>query len=112
MCWKAIAEEKLDPEIHYLLAIILLEQAKNNQAEHCLKRVVYLDQNFVLAHFALGNLYLHRKCYKAAKEHFEIALTILRTSRQEELLLESEGITSERLIEILETLATQGPLRR
>jgi chemotaxis protein methyltransferase CheR len=112
LCWKAIAEEKLDPEVHYLLAIILLEQAKNNEAKHCLKRALYLDQNFVLAHFALGNLHLHQKGYKAAKKHFEIALTILRAAGQEQPLLESEGITSERLIEILETLTTQGPFRR
>jgi len=111
LCWRAIAEEKLDPEVHYLLAIILLEQAKNNQAKHCLKRALYLDQNFVLAHFALGNLHLHQKGYKAAKKHFEIALTILRTAGQQQPLLESEGITSARLIEILETLITQGPLR-
>ncbi len=110
-CWKAIAEEKLDPEVHYLLATILLEQAKNHEATRCLKRAIYLDQNFVLAHFTLGNLYLHQKYYKASRKHFENALTILRTCGQEQVLLESEGITAGRLIEILETLANQKPLR-
>lgn len=110
-CSKALAEEKLDPEVHYLLATILLEQAKPHEATRCLKRAIYLDQNLALAHFTLGNLYLHQKYYKASKKHFENALTILRTCGQEQVLLESEGITAGRLIEILETLANPKSLR-
>jgi len=52
---KAIAADKLDAGLHYLLATILQEQGAIEQAVAAFKRSLYLDQNFVLAHFALGN---------------------------------------------------------
>jgi chemotaxis protein methyltransferase CheR len=100
-CDKAIAWEKLDPAFHYLRATILQEQGGAGEAANSLKRALYLDQHFVLAHFALGNLYRSFGKPQEAEKHFQQALSLLKECRQEEILPESEGITAGRLQEMI-----------
>ncbi|MDP2861975.1 MAG: tetratricopeptide repeat protein [Desulfobacterales bacterium] len=57
-CEKAVSADKCDPHLHYLLAIILEEQKKGEEAKASLKKALYLDPDFVLAHFALANISL------------------------------------------------------
>jgi chemotaxis protein methyltransferase CheR len=103
-CDKAIAAEKLDPVFHYLRATILQEQGQAEEAASSLKRALYIDHRFVLAHFALGNL--HRALGKPheAEKHFQNTLLLLKEYRQEATLPESEGITAGRLRETVERL--------
>ena len=100
-CEKAIAADKMNAGCHYLRATILQEQGLLEEAQAALKRTLYLDQNFVLAHFALGNLTLREAKVKESEKHFENALSLLSAYRQEEILPESEGITAGRLVEII-----------
>ena len=101
LCEKAIATDKLNPGSHYLLATILQEQGRVEEATASLKRALYLDQNFVLAHFALGNLTKQQGKFKESVKHFENALFLLKKYRQEDVLIESEGMTAGRLSEII-----------
>ncbi|UUZ74879.1 hypothetical protein LP414_22260 [Polaromonas sp. P1(28)-13] len=55
-CERWIAADKLDPAGHYLRAIILQERGDPEQARFSLQRAVYLQADFVLAHFSLGHL--------------------------------------------------------
>jgi len=57
MVRKAIAADKLNPAHHYLSATIFQEQGRHEIAIQALMRALYLDPDFVLAHFALGNLH-------------------------------------------------------
>ncbi len=100
-CEKAIAADKLDPGLHYLYATILQEQNREGEAIAALKRALYLDPNFVLAHFALGNLVLHQGNAQAAKKYFENVLALLSACRQDDILPESEGLTVGRFREII-----------
>jgi len=103
LCEKAIAADKLNPGSHFLLATILQEQGRVEEAVASLKRVLYLDQNFILAHFALGNLALRQGKFKESEKHFKNALALLHDYRNEEILLESEGVTAGRLKEIIKS---------
>ena len=100
-CAKAIAADKLNPGCHYLHATILQEQGSLEEARVSLQRTLYLDPNFVLAHFALGNLALRQRKFREATKHFRNALSLLGAYRQDEILPESEGITAGRLMEIV-----------
>lgn len=100
-CKKAIEADKLNAGYYYLRATILQEQGSYGEARMSLKRALYLDQNFVLAHFALGNLTLREGKLEESEKHFENARSILISFRQEEILPESEGITAGRLLEII-----------
>jgi chemotaxis protein methyltransferase CheR len=107
-CEKAIAAEKLEPGAHYLLGAILQEAGRPAEAAAALRRALYLDQDFVLAHFALGNLLAREGRRKESLRHFENALRALRTCPPQLPLAESEGITPERMAEIVQSAIQAG----
>jgi chemotaxis protein methyltransferase CheR len=96
-CRKAIAVNKLDPDAYYLLGSVLLEQGQIEEAIMCFKRVLYLDPDFVLAHFALGNLTLRLGRTGEAARHFTNTLVLLRKCQPGDILPGSEGITAGQL---------------
>ncbi len=100
-CEKAIAADKVDPGLQYLCAVILLELDRKLEAVAALKRALYLDPDFVLAYFSLGNLLLRHEKGKAARKYFENVLSLLGGRRDDEILPESEGLTAGRLREIV-----------
>jgi chemotaxis protein methyltransferase CheR len=110
LCEEALTSEKLDPGLHFLRAIILQELNRVDEAGVSLKRTLYLDQNFVLAHFALGNIVLRQGKASAAKKHFENVLTLLKECKPEEILPESEGLTAGRFREIIQATMETGAM--
>ena len=100
-CEKAIATNKLKPTAHYLLAIICQELGEGPKAIRSLRRALYLDPDFVLAHFALGNLCRFHGQPGEAERHFDIALGLLSPRTDDELLPESNGLTAGRLRDIV-----------
>lgn len=108
-CGKAIVSDKLNPQNHYLLATILEELGQDDAAEQSLKRALYLEPNFVLAHFALGNLRLSQGRHSEAQRHFANALALLQRLPLDEILPESDGLTAGRLGEIISSALTTLP---
>jgi chemotaxis protein methyltransferase CheR len=100
-CNKAIDANKLDPSLHYLLATIFQEQGAIDEAIKSLKRALYINPDFVLAYFTLGNLNFSQNKFKESEKHYENALALLHDYRNDEILLESEGINAGRLKEII-----------
>ena len=108
-CEKAIAAEKLDPARHYLLATIRQERGEAEAAAEALKRALYLDPDFALAHFALGNLRLSQGRRREAERHFDNTLALLCARPHEEVLPESDGLTAGRLAEIIGSVLASQP---
>jgi chemotaxis protein methyltransferase CheR len=108
-CEQAIDADRLNPAYRYLLATIQQEQGRNDAAVQSLTRVLYLDPDFVLAHFALGNLQLSRGRQREAQRHFDNALALLQARPQDEILPESEGLTAGRLGEIIASVQSSLP---
>ena len=100
-CKKAIAINKLNPATHYLLATICQELGQSTMAVQSLRRTLYLDPDFVLAHFALGNLCTAHNRYREADRHFDNALALLSLHPHDELVPESNGLTAGRLTDII-----------
>lgn len=103
-CERWIAADKLDCTAHYLRAVILLELGDAERARTCLQRAVYLDPDFVLAHFALGNLERSRGHSGAADKHFANALDLLQRHPPDALLPESEGLSVRRLTQTIASM--------
>ncbi len=101
LCERAVAADRLNPAYYYLHAAVLSEMGQEDESKTCLTRALYLDQNFVLAHFALGNLARRKGMKREGERHFENALSILRTYLPDAIVPESEGMTAERMIEII-----------
>lgn len=100
-CEKAIAADRLNPGLYYLKATILQEQGAIEEAIVSLRQALYLDQDFVLAHFALGTLALRQRKITQSGKYFRNALSLLNAYGPEQVLPESEGITAGRLGEII-----------
>jgi len=101
---KAIAAAKFDPGLHYLRATIFQELGEPDKAIASLRRTIYLDHGYALAHFTLGNLTLKLGKSREAGRHFTNTLELLRTHPAGEPLDGAEGITVARLTEIVTAL--------
>ena len=78
------------------------------EAALSLRKAIYLDQDFIMAHFALGNLALRQGNARGARKHFDNVLALLDGYQPDEPLPEAEGITAGRLKEIvLSTIAVR-----
>ncbi len=103
-CEKALVIDKLNSSSNYLHAMILQERGQVEEVVKSLKRALYLDQDFILVHFALGNLGRQLGKTRESNRHFENALLLLKRWKYDEVLPESEGITAGRLSEIITTI--------
>lgn len=98
---KAIAVDKLNAELYYLRATIYQELGEIPNSIASLKQAIYLDQTFVMAHFALGTLTLKNGRPGEAGKHFENALSLLEARPADDPVPGAEGITTGRLSEII-----------
>jgi len=106
---KAIAADRLNAELYCLHATILQEQGEAALAISALKKALYLDPRFVMAHFALGMLTIRGGQAKEAGRHFSNALSLLDACQAVDPVPGSEGLTAGRLSEIIaSTLAGAG----
>ena len=104
-CDRWIAAEKLNHAAHYLRAMVLLEQHAVDLAHASLLRTLYLQPDFVLAHFALGNLARSLGKNEEAGRYFANTLRLLKKHPPGELLEGSDGLTVGGLAEAVKAAA-------
>jgi chemotaxis protein methyltransferase CheR len=103
-CDRVLAGDKMNHAGHYLRAGILQELGHLPEAGLALKRALYLEPDFVLAHFTLGNLARRLGKFAEADRYLENALALARAQSPEEILPEAEGLTAGRLAEMITAL--------
>ncbi len=101
---KAVEANKLKAEFYYLQAVILQEMNNIAECKQALRRCLYLEQNFVMAHFTLGVLYLHEENPSTAIKHFKSALILANKCEIQDVLPGSGGMTADRLRGIITTI--------
>jgi len=101
-----IDADRIEPAAYYLHAMILQEQGEWLGARRALQSAVYLQPDFALAHFALGNLARADARAAEASRHFANALRSLRQRSPDEPLPDSDGITVGRLMQTITALAS------
>ena len=110
-CDRWIAADKMDAAGHYLRAVVLLEHGHPDEARGSLQRALYLEPNFVLAHFALGSLARSRDKRDEADKHFVNTLELLGRLQPHDVLPESDGLTAGRLTETITAMTAPGNTR-
>ncbi|MBI5510731.1 MAG: tetratricopeptide repeat protein [Deltaproteobacteria bacterium] len=98
-CRDAVAADRTNPAAHFLCATICEELGRPEEAVAALGKVLYLDQDFVLAHHGLGGLYKRLGKHEKSKRHLAIALELLAHRSRDEIVPESDGMTCGRLQE-------------
>jgi chemotaxis protein methyltransferase CheR len=100
-CDAALISHKLTPGLYFLRASILQEQDKRPEAIKSLKQAIYIDPDYIMGHFTLGNLFIQQGIVKASIRHFKNALELLNRISNDEIPAGSEGISSKHLKEII-----------
>lgn len=101
--------DKTEPAAHYLHASVLEGMGKHSAARRAFLSSLYLQPDFALAHFALGNLERREQRPALARRHFENAQRLLRTRSADEILPEGDGLTVGVLLAILTSLLSPQP---
>jgi chemotaxis protein methyltransferase CheR len=101
LCEQALRADRMIVAGHYLHALILQELGLLAEATRALHQSIYLEPEFVLGHFALGNLALQAGRCKESRKHFENVLLLLAHYRPEDIVPHSEGLPAGRLREIV-----------
>jgi chemotaxis protein methyltransferase CheR len=102
-----LAADKLDASAHYLSAMIHQELGHAAQARIALQRALFLQPEFALAHFALGNLSRSLCQHAEARRHLDNALHLVRRLPPDAEVPGSEGLSAGRLTEIISALVTR-----
>jgi chemotaxis protein methyltransferase CheR len=108
LCDQAIAADKIAARAYYLRGTILQEQGSLPEALLAFKQTVYADPEFMLGHFALGNLAFNQRRPKESAKHFANVLSLLARFQPEDIVPESEGLSAGRLREMIVLSAGQG----
>jgi chemotaxis protein methyltransferase CheR len=103
-CAAALEADRLDRGLRYLQASVFVEQGRDEAAEAALRQALYLDQDFVLAHFALGNLHRRSGRWAASARHFTNARELLAGYAPDEPLPDADGLTAGGLSDIIDRL--------
>jgi chemotaxis protein methyltransferase CheR len=106
LCEKGLELDKSDHSLYYLAATVMQELGNDEEAISSLRKAIYLDHNFVLAHFLLGNISIKKGQDTVGKKHLKNAINILSGYNPEDIVPESDGLTVGRFTEIITTLKT------
>lgn len=102
---RAIAADRTNAVSHYLFAVILQEQSLIEEATSALQKALYLEPNFVLAHFAMGILAQRQGRQAAAARHFGNASALLLRHDENAVLPHSDGMAAGRLKQMIEAIS-------
>jgi chemotaxis protein methyltransferase CheR len=101
-CEQLLAKENLNPAVHFYRALILEHMAKHPEAEQSLRKAIYLDRQFVLAHYYLGLLLQSRDDTRQAERSFKNTLDLLLPRCDADTFVDADGITVAELRKLAE----------
>lgn len=102
LCRRLIEEDGLNPAVHFYHSLILEPMGLHGEADSALRRAIYLDRRFALAHYYLGLLQQKSSDPKGAARSFRNALKILATMDQEQSLTAADGMKVKELTKLAE----------
>ena len=100
-CVDAIDADKCDASLHYRHALLLERAGERAAARAALRRTLFLDREFVLAHVALGQLG-EILGDDGATRHFSHALRLLERQAADAVVRGSDGLSARRLSAMLQ----------
>lgn len=105
-CDRAIADDRLNEAHHYMRALILRECGETEAAAAALQCVLYLDPEFIMAHFALAHLRVLQSRMQEAARHFAAAETYASRLPPEQSIAYSEGVNAGRFVQAVSSIRT------
>lgn len=110
-CQQLAEDHQLDPVVRFYQALILNQLGLGAEAEETLRRVIYLDRRYVMAHFHLGLLLHERRRNREAARCFHNVLALLSSHDEAQIVFCSDELTAADLRELalgrLQTMPTK-----
>jgi len=103
-CKEAITGNKINHGSYYLLANILMEQGSQEEVISALRSALFIEPDFILALFMLGNVMHKQGKVMEARKQFDTTLKILSRYLGSELVPDSDGLTVSHLREIIQSI--------
>lgn len=94
--------QPLQAEVHYLRGVVELNLQEQDKALASLRRAIYCDANFVMAHYTLGELYQKQGNSRKASYQWNQARRALATFDPQARIAFSDDLTAAMLGELLQ----------
>lgn len=104
-CTKVLEIDKINTEAHYLLATVYSEQEKYHETIQALNNLLFLNPDYVAAHFLLGNTYLKIGNVKYGVKHLCNAKKCLSKLNDNEIINDCDGLTALQLTMLIDGLS-------
>ncbi|MGL1891377.1 MAG: hypothetical protein OCD02_07085 [Spirochaetaceae bacterium] len=101
---KSQKEDKINPDYYYIAALIHMELGQNIEAISALKKTLFLDSNYTLAYYILGNIRRNEGRIEDSRKQFDNAMKLLLKQPKEERVSQIDGLTVGRLMNIISRL--------
>ncbi len=98
-CAAAVARHPLSAELHYLHAVLLLDQGRHDEAVQAARHVLYLDRTLAVGHFVLGSIFRRLGDHEAAWRAFRNARDLCRAQPADAVVPLADGERAGRLAE-------------
>jgi chemotaxis protein methyltransferase CheR len=92
-CRRLAVSERLNAAVHFYHALAVEQQGHQAEVEPALRRAIYLDRDFVLAHYHLGLVLERARDRHAAGRSFRNVLALLDRRDDAEFLPDADGLT-------------------
>ncbi|MET0792845.1 MAG: protein-glutamate O-methyltransferase CheR [Polyangiaceae bacterium] len=96
-CRAALARHPMNPDLHYLHALMLLDLGQAANAANALRRAIYLDSSLAIAHFTLGSVLVGLRDKPGAERAFRNAEQCARARPADEAVPLAPEISAQGL---------------
>ena len=101
-CQLLLETQNLNPLVHFYYALVQEQMGLHAETERSLRRAIYLERNFVLAHYYLAVCLQKKGDRSGAARSFQNVLQLLARMDASETFAEGDGITVADLNELAE----------
>jgi chemotaxis protein methyltransferase CheR len=92
-CEDALESDRLNPVVHFYRALIMEQLRRSEDAEQALRRTIYLDRGFVLAHYHLAVLLAKTGRRDAAVQSIRNVQALLARMDRNAPIPDADGLT-------------------
>ena len=100
-CMKGIEINKADSDFHYMLSNIYSEKKDMENSLNELRKVLYLDENHLLANYNLASVFITRQDFKTALKYLYICQSILNSYQSKDIIPFADDINPEQMKTII-----------
>jgi len=97
LCERLLEREKLNPAVHFYYALVLEQMGRRSETQEALRRAIYLDRSFIIAHYYLGLIQQRLRQSKDAFRCFRNVLTLLSGLHEDQTIPAGDEFTAGEL---------------